>query len=131
MESLLRRCFSCPYRQKQLKVGLFPSAKCTQTNCTVCTRTKYNRRSNGTPTGETKAGRLHVDTGGHLEEQSTEGHRYFLTVVEAYSRYIFASSIRTKTEASDALLHFIKYFEKQYGHAFRAVRVDAGGIQTS
>lgn len=61
---------------------------------------------------ETKMDRLHMDTKGHVEKQFTESHWFFLTFVAEYSRFVFTKKIRAVGEASEALLHFVKCYEK-------------------
>lgn len=125
----LRLGHALPVRtvKSQLKLGNLPPPKCSQEDCGECTIGKYRKRFSGTLTGMTKVGKLHVDTKGQVEESSVDGHRYFLTVVEEYSRYIYVCPMVTKGQASDQLLHFIKCFEKQSGHVIREVHADGGG----
>lgn len=113
--------------RSHIKKGLLPQPKCPDNTCEYCTRGKYRRKFDGTLTGITKVGRLHVDTKGKVEAESTDGHKYFLTVVEEYSRYTYVCPIRTKGETSDELLRFVKCFEKQSSHVIREVHADGGG----
>lgn len=67
-----------------------------------------------------------MDTIGHMEKHFDDGHWYFLTVVEVYKRYIFASPM-SKGKVSDALVYFIMCVEKQSGQVVIAVHADGGG----
>ena len=112
--------------KRQLKSGSLPPPKCQQTDCKVCARGKYRKRFDGSLTTEPRVGKLHADTKGKVDVMTTQGHRYFLTIVEEYSRFTHTCPLRTKGEASKALLHFVKCFEKQTGHTVRALHTDGG-----
>ena len=112
---------------RQLKSGALPPPKCQQTDCRVCARGKYRKRFDGSLTTESRPGKLHADTKGQVDVQSTQGHKYFLTVVDEYSRFTYTCPLRSKGEASEALLHYVKCFEKQTGRTVRALHTDGGG----
>lgn len=52
--------------------------------------------------------------------------RYFLTIIDEYSRYTQTHPMKSKREASELLLNFIKRFEKQTGHTVTKVHGDNG-----
>ena len=112
---------------RHLKSGALPPPKCQQTDCRVCARGKYRKRFDGSLTTESRPGRLHADTKGQVDELSTQGHKYFLTVVDEYTRFTYTCPLRSKGEASEALLHYVKCFEKQTGHTVHALHTDGGG----
>lgn len=47
--------------------------------------------------------------------------------MEEYLRYVHVKLSRSKGEASDTLLEFLKFFEKQTGHKIRKVHTNGGG----
>lgn len=53
-------------------------------------------------------------------------HKYFLTVVEEYIRFIYVCPLRSKAEALEILLRFDKRFERKDGHKGTAVHKDGG-----
>lgn len=55
------------------------------------------------------------------------GYRYFLTVVDEYSRFVFVEPVQSKNDSSSSLLLFIKLFKKQPGHTIRLLHSDGGG----
>lgn len=112
--------------RKLVKEGELPHVECSMPDCRSCAKGKYRNRFSGSLSNARKVGRLHVDTKGKVEEKSEGGHKYFLTIVEEYSRYTAVFPLRTKGEASDQLLQFIKWFEKQSGYVVTAVHTDGG-----
>lgn len=103
-----------------------PHGSCTSVDCEPCAKGKFRRSFPGSLTKARRIGRLHVDTKGKVNVESADGHRYFLTVVEEYSRFTKAFPLRSKSEASDTLLRYIKRFEKQSGYTIAAVHADGG-----
>jgi transposase InsO family protein len=68
--------------------------------------------------------RLHCDIWGPARNPSVGGRRYFLTIVDDYSRYCDITFMRNKYEALNALEAFITKAENQLGSR---VRSDGGG----
>lgn len=106
--------------------GLLPHVTCKYPDCKVCLKGKFRRRFDGSITNSTTIGTLHVDTKGKVEIPSIQGHKYFVTIVEEFSRFVCVCPIRCKADAADKVLRFIKYFEKQSGHTVRRIHADGG-----
>lgn len=111
---------------KQVKDGVLPVSSCRNIECENCAKGKYRRQFKGSLTNSSYIGILHTDTKGKVKVPSVDGHLYFLTIVEEFTRYVHVSPLYHKSEASEELLRFIKRFEKQSGHIIRAVHTDGG-----
>lgn len=109
-----------------LSKGLLPHVAQSNVDCEPCVHGKERRRFRGSLTSAARVGRLHCDTKGKVDTQSDEGHGYFLTVVDEFSRFTHVCPLRSKSEASDSLLSFIRRFEKQTGHTVTGVHTDGG-----
>lgn len=69
---------------------------------------------------------LHVDIWGPFSTVSFVGYRYFLTLVDDFSRYTWVVFKRTKDEVRKHLLHFIAYIENQFHTTLKSLRSDNG-----
>ncbi|KAI5413875.1 hypothetical protein KIW84_058131 [Lathyrus oleraceus] len=56
---------------------------------------------------------LHADLWGPYSTISTLGHRYFLTLVDDYSRHTWVIFLKTKDQTKTSLIQFIAYIENQ------------------
>lgn len=79
----------------------------------VCTKSKLRKRYQVVLTKSKPLSHLHAETKGKIRKAPENGHKYFATIVYECSRYVHTVPVRMKSEASDALLSFVKKFEKQ------------------
>lgn len=112
--------------RRHVREGLLPHVVCKSTDCKVCLKGKFRRRFDGSLTDTDKFGSLHVDTKGKVDVTSVHGHNYFVTIVEEFSRFVAVRPIRSKSDAAEEVLRFVKYFEKQTGHPVRKIHTDGG-----
>ena len=68
----------------------------------------------------------HSDLAGPFEARSLNGSRYWLTVLDDYSRYITLFFLKSKDEAKERLKDFIVQSEKQTGFPVKSIRTDRG-----
>lgn len=54
------------------------------------------------------------------------GHRYFLTIVDDYSRFTWIHLTNTKAEARKIIIDFIAYIETQFDGKIKSIRSDNG-----
>lgn len=96
--------------------------------CDVCPRAKQTRDS--FPISENNASSLfelvHIDLWGPYKVPSSCGAKYFLTIVDDYSRGVWISLIRNKTEVESTLLNFIALIKRQFDRLIKVVRSDNG-----
>lgn len=109
-----------------LKRNILPRPVCPLQECEDCTKGKYRRRFGGSLTKKSTVGHLHVDTKGKIQSASVDGHHYFLTVVDEFSRHTAVIPIRTKGEASDELMDYVTRFERQTERKVKSVHSDGG-----
>ena len=69
---------------------------------------------------------LHIDLIGPIETESIGGSKYILTIVDDYSRKIFTEFLKTKYDAKDKLIEFIKMIENNKGKKVKKIRSDNG-----
>ena len=69
---------------------------------------------------------IHVDLWGPYREYSTCGARYFLTVVDDFSRAVWTILLLEKSEAPAALKMFCTFVQRQFGTHVKSVRSDNG-----
>lgn len=91
-----------------------------------CIKDKFKRSHRGSLTKEDHIGVLHVDTKGKIESDSVNGKRYFLTIINEFSRYLAVRPLKSKSDASGESLNFVRYFERQTGHQVRTLHANGG-----
>lgn len=67
---------------------------------------------------------VHVDTWGPYHTSTHEGHKFFLTIVEDFSRATWTFLLTTKKDATFALKNFIRMIETQFLIKIKQVRSD-------
>lgn len=77
-------------------------------------------------TRASEMGTLHFDTKGKIETPSINGPNYFASIIDEYSRYTAVRPIKSKADASDAVLRFVRFFERQTGCTVRKVHTYGG-----
>ncbi|KAF8672420.1 hypothetical protein HU200_049631 [Digitaria exilis] len=70
---------------------------------------------------------LHGDICGPISPPTPSGNRYFLLLVDDYSRYMWISLLPTKNAAADAIKHIQAATERKSGKKVMALRTDRGG----
>lgn len=69
---------------------------------------------------------VHMDLCGPLPKPSREGHRYFFTIIDDYSRKVAAYPLKEKSEAFDVFQRFQRRAERFLNERIVAVRTDNG-----
>lgn len=100
---------------------------CTQA-CDICLRAKQSRDS--FPISENKAAAIfqliHCDLWGPYRTPTFCGARYFLTIVDDYSRAIWLYLLVDKTEVSRCLHQFLAMVARQFNTQVKTIRSDNG-----
>ncbi|KAI3736523.1 hypothetical protein L2E82_26344 [Cichorium intybus] len=101
--------------------------------CDSCVKAKHTRLS--FPSSSIKTVEcfdlLHCDIWGSYRTPSLSGARYFLTIVDDFSRNVWVYLIKHKHEASNSLVTFCNMVKTQFGKKVKRVRSDNGGEFTS
>ena len=69
---------------------------------------------------------LHADIWGPYVTPSISGHKYFLTLVDDFSRFTWIILMKTKSEARQHLTNFISFIETQFNRKLKCLRSDNG-----
>ncbi|WVZ10350.1 hypothetical protein V8G54_014880 [Vigna mungo] len=69
---------------------------------------------------------LHADIWGPLQTVSIDGHKYFLTLVDDFSRFTWVHLLKSKAEVKSVLPNFINFIENQFDVKLKRLRSDNG-----
>ena len=109
---------------------LDPTVECLNihTSCDVCHYAKMKKLSfpSSTNTSYSAYDLIHVDIWGPFGMPSILGHKYFLTIVDDFSRYTWVFCMKTKAEKRPALITFIKLIQTQFHKTVKTIRSDNG-----
>jgi hypothetical protein len=96
--------------------------------CDVCHFAKHKRLPfiSSSSHAHSKFELLHFDIWGPLAIPSVHNHKYFLTIVDDFSRFVWTILLKNKSEVSDHVKHFITMIENQYHIVPKTVRSDNG-----
>ncbi|KAJ0922526.1 putative RNA-directed DNA polymerase [Helianthus annuus] len=96
--------------------------------CEVCHRAKQHRVP--FPLSDHKTSSLgeliHLDVWGPYRIQSREGYKYFLSVVDDYSRAVWVYLMEHKNEVFDNIKSFFNMIKTQFGKTIKTFRSDNG-----
>lgn len=130
---LWHRRLGHPSRQALSYISGFSMNNMNSSPCDICMRAKQTR--NHFPVSDNKASRcfelIHCDIWGPYSELSLSGARYFLTIVDDYSRGVWVYLLREKSEAYGCLIKFCNLIKTQFGWEVKIVRSDNGREFTS
>ena len=116
-----------------LVIQLTPPAATVSEACEACHLGKSHRAAlpkHSTTRTTAPLELLHMDICGPFRVKSVGGARYWLLIVDDYSRYVYLRTMREKTEAPAIFKAFKAYAElhfKKQGHVIKTLRVDGAG----
>ncbi|KAL2940785.1 Retrovirus-related Pol polyprotein from transposon TNT 1-94 [Bienertia sinuspersici] len=97
-------------------------------SCEICPRAKQTR--NVFPVSDNNSTKLfeliHCDLWGAYSQASFSGSHYFLTIVDDYSRSVWAYLLRDKGEVTGCMKQFFTMVKKQFDCEVKIVRSDNG-----
>jgi len=96
--------------------------------CDVCQFAKHKKLPYSTSSSHAKSKfeLLHCDIWGPLSIPTIHGHRYFITIVDDFSRFVWFILIKAKSEVSSHIQNFINLIENQFHVTPKTVRSDKG-----
>lgn len=104
---------------------------------TVCTSCQYGKQ-NRLPFSQNKAWRaieklqlIHTDVVRPLKTISLNGSRYYIVLIDDYTRMCWVYFLKFKVEVTNVFLKFKNQIENQSGHKIQVVRFDNGIEYTS
>jgi hypothetical protein len=97
--------------------------------CSSCVSGKLTRKAfhNRDTSSITLLEKISSDVCGPMQTQAYDGSRYFLTIVDHYSRLLCVIPIRQKDEAAAEILKWILWAERQTGAKVKQILTDNGG----
>ncbi|GJY91731.1 retrovirus-related pol polyprotein from transposon TNT 1-94 [Tanacetum coccineum] len=97
--------------------------------CSACALGKSKKSSHQPKAEDTNQETLylfHMDLCGPMRVESINGKKYILVIVDNYSRFTWVKFLRSKDEASDAIIKCIKNIQVHLNVTVRNVRTDNG-----
>jgi hypothetical protein len=96
--------------------------------CDICHYTKQKKLSFPVSTSHSssKYEMLHFDMWGPLSIASVHNHKFFLTIVDDYSRYTWIILLKSKAEVSSHIQNFITSIQTQFHITPKIIRSDNG-----
>nr|GEU96468.1 integrase, catalytic region, zinc finger, CCHC-type, peptidase aspartic, catalytic [Tanacetum cinerariifolium] len=82
--------------------------------CSACAMGKSKKKSHKTKSEDTNQEKLyllHMDLCGPMRIESVNGKKYILVIVDDYSRFIWVIFLRSKDEAPDFIIKFLKMIQ--------------------
>ncbi|CAI7761393.1 unnamed protein product, partial [Closterium sp. NIES-53] len=99
-------------------------------NCEICLLSKFTRFPFHSVTGGSKKPLelVHIDLVGPLPVQGHKGERYFLTIVDDWSRLMWAYPLKQKDHAAVTIKEdWLPFVEKKVECVVKRIRTDRGG----
>ncbi|GKB10461.1 retrovirus-related pol polyprotein from transposon TNT 1-94 [Tanacetum coccineum] len=115
---------------KQGLVKGLPKLKYTKDHlCLACQMAKSKKESHPhkpKPSTNEKLQMLHMDLCGPMQVESINKKRYILVIIDDYSRFTWVKFLRTKDEAPEIIIKFLKQAQVSLNATVRYLRTDNG-----
>lgn len=69
---------------------------------------------------------VHTDLCGPVQNATPSGKRYFMTMIDDYSRFTEVYFLKHKSEAAKYVKEYIKFAENKFGKRVKVIRSDNG-----
>nr|GEW59516.1 copia protein [Tanacetum cinerariifolium] len=97
--------------------------------CSACAMGKSKKKSHKPKSEDTNQEKLylfHMDLCGPMHIESVDGKKYILVIVDDYSRFTWVKCLRSKDEARDFIIKFLKMIQVQLKVPVCRIRTDNG-----
>ncbi|GKD00021.1 retrovirus-related pol polyprotein from transposon TNT 1-94 [Tanacetum coccineum] len=97
--------------------------------CSACAMGKSKKKPHkpkSKDTNQEKLYLLHMDLCGPMRVASVNGKKYILVIVDDYSRFTWVKCLRSKDEALDFIIKFLKMIQVRLKVLVRRIRTDNG-----
>ncbi|GJT46778.1 retrovirus-related pol polyprotein from transposon TNT 1-94 [Tanacetum coccineum] len=97
--------------------------------CSACAMGKSKKKPHkpkSEDTNQEKLYLLHMDLCGPMRVASVNGKKYILVIVDDYSRFTWVKFLRSKDEAPDFIIKFLKMIQVRLKVTVRRIRTDNG-----
>ena len=122
----LGRTISVSQTARHIRNGKLPHIRAQTKGFTVCVKNKYRKLYQESLTRAKVVGHIHADTKGKIENESSDGHSFFVIIVEKMVKYTHVIPVRSKGEASREVLNFMKRSEKHTADTVRSFHTKNG-----
>lgn len=98
--------------------------------CTVCPCAKQTRLPFTTSSIQSKAYLyfIHVGIWGPYKIATFDGNKFFLTIVDDYSRFTWVFLLEQKSDVCVCLQYFLTYIKNQFEKCIKTIRTDNGTV---
>ncbi|GJW87877.1 retrovirus-related pol polyprotein from transposon TNT 1-94 [Tanacetum coccineum] len=97
--------------------------------CSACSLGKSKKQSHkpkSEDTNQEKLYLLHMDLCGLMRVESINGKKYILVIVNDYSQFTWVKFLRSKDEAPEFIIKFLKMIQVCLNETVRNIRIDNG-----
>nr|GEW71200.1 retrovirus-related Pol polyprotein from transposon TNT 1-94 [Tanacetum cinerariifolium] len=97
--------------------------------CSACAMGKSKKKSHKTKSEDTNQEKLyllHMDLYRPMCVESINGKKYILVIIDDYSRFTWVKCLRSKDEAPDFIIKFLKMIQVQLKVSVRRIQTDNG-----
>nr|GEW97824.1 hypothetical protein [Tanacetum cinerariifolium] len=92
--------------------------------CAMGKSKKKSHKPKSKDTNQEKLYLLHMDLCGPIRVESVNGKKYVLVIVDDYSRFTWVKCLRSKDEAPDFIIKFLKIIQVRLKVSVRRIRTD-------
>nr|GEV54151.1 hypothetical protein [Tanacetum cinerariifolium] len=99
--------------------------------CSACAMEKVRKKSHkpkSEDTNQEKLYLLHMDLYGPMRVESVNEKKYILVIVDDYSRFTWVKCLRSKDEAPDFIIKFLKMIQVRLKAPVRRIQTDNGTL---
>nr|GEV50153.1 retrovirus-related Pol polyprotein from transposon TNT 1-94 [Tanacetum cinerariifolium] len=94
--------------------------------CAMGKSTKKTHKTKSEDTNQEKLYLLHMDLCGLMRAESMNGKKYILVIVDDFSRFTWVKFLRSKDEALDIIIKFLKMIQVRLKVSVRRIQTDNG-----
>ncbi|GKE08650.1 retrovirus-related pol polyprotein from transposon TNT 1-94 [Tanacetum coccineum] len=94
--------------------------------CSLGKSKKHSHKPKSEDTNQEKLYLLHMDLCGPMRVESINGKKYILVIVDDYSRFTWVKFLRSKDEAPEFIIKFLKMIQVRLNATVRNIHTDNG-----
>lgn len=98
--------------KKLVNKSQLPNLSCNKKRCKPCTIREYRKSSKRSLTRAKESDHLPIDIVGKIKQLFIHGRNYLVTVVDEFSRFVYAKTIKHDSAASEIVVRYSRWFER-------------------